>query len=346
MSGPKIVDIRVLQAQRERQLRLLRERIAYQHKQWERSHQRLQAAIEELANQDDGQIVKTIQAAVQQIEQRFQKWPDDTDLEELLQLSEAQLHFIEQETQELKEQLTRQLADSRQGQRSLQLAIADAASRLERAGLGAERDELLAQATAAALEAALDRLNAADVEVGDQALAAATTALVGSIQPQKIDAGPSIDAAGERVERLLVQLELLGEFSQIAGFSKRLENLAVMVDPSKRRLLIDSLALEIDAALKAEYVEQNRQASLVALEAELSIYPAAPPALLEQLHRLKGQSHAEITGVAAEVRNWCAADALSAGAQARRLHLRLRRGAAGAGHAAAAAAVRTAVWSH
>ena len=309
MSGPKIVDIRVLQAQRERQLRLLRERIAYQHKQWERSRQRLQAAIEELSDQDDSQIVKTIQAAVQQIEQRFQKWPDDTDLEELLQLSEAQLRFIEQETQELKEQLTRQLADSRQGQRSLQLAIADAASRLERAGLGAERDELLAQATAGALEAALDRLNAAAVEVGDRALAAATTALVGSIQPQKIDAGPSIDAAGERVERLLVQLELLGEFSQIAGFSKRLENLAVMVDPSKRRLLIDSLALEIDAALKAEYVEQNRQASLAALEAELSIYPAAPSVLIEQLHFLKGQSHAEITDVAAEVRNWCDAEA-------------------------------------
>ena len=180
MSGPKIVDIRVLQAQRERQLRLLRERIVCQRKQWERSRQRLQDAINELAGQADGQTVKTIQAAVQKIEQRFQSWPDDTDLEQLLQLSEAQLRFIEQETQELKEQLSRQLADSRQGQRSLQLAIADAASRLERAGLGAERDELLAQATAGALEAALDRLNAADVEVGDQALAAATTALVGS----------------------------------------------------------------------------------------------------------------------------------------------------------------------
>ena len=41
MSGPKIVDIRVLQAQRERELRLLRERIAYQRKQWEGSRQRL-----------------------------------------------------------------------------------------------------------------------------------------------------------------------------------------------------------------------------------------------------------------------------------------------------------------
>jgi DNA repair exonuclease SbcCD ATPase subunit len=217
MSGPKIVDIRVLQAQRERQLRLLRERIAYQRKQWERSRQRLQDAINELADQADGQTVKTMQAAVQQIEQRFQSWPDDTDLEQLLQLSEAQLRFIEQETQELKEQLTRQLADARHGQRSLQLAIADAASRLERAGLGTERDELLAQATAGALEAALDRLNAAAVEVGDGALAAATTELVGSIKTEKIEAGPSMDAAGERVGRLLVQLELLGESSQIAA---------------------------------------------------------------------------------------------------------------------------------
>lgn len=309
MSGPKIVDIRVLQAQRERQLRLLRERIAYQHKQWEQSRQRLQAAINELADQDDGQIVKTIQAAVQQIEQRFQSWPDDTDLEELLQLSEAQLRFIEQETQELKEQLTQKLADARQGQRSLQLAIADTASRLERAGLVAERDQLLAEATADALKAALDQLNAAAVEVGDGALAAATTALVGSIKPQKIDAGLSIDTAGERVERLLVQLELLGETSQIAGFDQRLENLAAMVDSSQRRLLLDSLALEIDAALKAEYVEQNRQASLAALETELAIYPAAPPALIEQLHLLLGQPHAEITDVAAEVRNWCDAEA-------------------------------------
>jgi hypothetical protein len=309
MSGPKIVDIRALQAQRERRLRLLRERIAYQRKQWERSRQRLQDAIEELADQDDGQTVKTIQASVQQIEQRFQGLPDDADLEELLQLIEAQLRFIEQETQELKEQLTRKLADARQGQRSLQLAIADAASRMERAGLVAERDELVAQATAGALEAALDRLNVAAVEVGDRALAAATTALVGSIQPQKIDAGLSIDAAGERVERLLVQLELLGETSQIAGFGQRLENLAAMVETSQRRLLLDSLALEIDAALKAEYVEQNRQASLAALEAELAIYPAAPPALFEQLHRLKGQSHAEITNIAAEVRNWCDAEA-------------------------------------
>lgn len=306
MSGPKIVDIRVLQAQRERQLRLLRERIAHQRKQWERSRQRLEDAINELADQADGQTVKTIQAAVQQIEQRFQSWPDDTDLEQLLQLSEAQLRFIEQETQELKEQLTRQLADARQGQRSLQLAIADAARRLERAGLGAERDELLAQATADALEAALDRLNAAAVEVGDGALAAATTELVGSIKTEKIDAGPSI--AGERVGRLLVQLELLGESSQIADFAERLENLTLLVDASQRRLLTDSLALEIDAALNADRAEQSRQASLAELEAELAIYPAAPPALIEQLHILKSQPKAVITEVAAAVRNWCDAE--------------------------------------
>ncbi|MCP9784285.1 hypothetical protein KBY83_13350 [Cyanobium sp. WKJ7-Wakatipu] len=309
MSGPKIVDIRVLQAQRERQLRLLRERIAYQHKQWELSRQRLQVAINELADQADGQTVKTIEAAVQQIEQRFQSWPDDTDLEQLLQLSEAQLRFIEQETQELKEQLTRQLADSRQGQRSLQLAIADAASRLERAGLGAERDELLAQATSVALEAALDRLTAAAVEERDGALAAATTELVGSIKPEKIDAGPIIDTAGERVGRLLVQLELLGESSQIAGFAQRLEDLVLVVDGSQRRLLTDSLALEIDAALSADRVEQIRQASLSELEAELAIYPAAPPALIEQLHNLKAQPKAVITEVGAAVRNWCDAEA-------------------------------------
>jgi hypothetical protein len=309
MSGPKIVDIRVLQAQRERQLRLLRERIAYQRKQWERSRQRLQGAINELADQADGQTVKTIQAAVQKIEQRFQSWPDDTDLEQLLQLSEAQLRFIEQETQELKEQLTRQLADARQGQRSLQLAIADAAIRLDRAGLGTERDELLAQATADALEAALDRLNAAAVEVGDGALATATTALVGSIKPQKIDAGQSIDAAGERVGRLLVQLELLGESSQIAAYAERLEDLALVVDGSHRRLLTDSLALEIDAALNADRAEQIRQASLCELEAELAIYQAAPPTLIEQLHSLKAQPQAVITEVAAAVRKWCDAEA-------------------------------------
>lgn len=309
MSGPKIVDIRVLQAQRERELRLLRERIAYQRKQWEGSRQRLQEAINELADQADGQTLKTIKATVQKIEQRFQSWPDDTDLEQLLRLSEAQLQFIEQETKELKDQLTRELGDARQGQRLLQLAIADTASRLERAGLGAERDALLAAATSDALGVALDQLNAAAVEVSDGALAAATTELVGSIKPQKIDALPTIDAAGERVERLLVQLELLGESSQIAGFAQRLENLALMVDASQRRLLTDSLALEIDAALNADRVEQSRQASLAELEAELSIYQAAPPALIEQLQRLQSQPQAVITEVAAQVRSWCDAEA-------------------------------------
>lgn len=309
MSGPKIVDIRVLQAQRERQLRLLRERIAYQRKQWERSSQRLQDAIKELADQADSQTVKAIKAAVQQIEQGFQNSPDDTDLEQLLLLSEAQLRFIEQETKEFKEQLTRQLGDARQGRRSLQLAIADAASRLECAGLGPERDELLAQATAAALEIALDQLNAAAVEENDGALVAATTALVGSIKTEKIDAVPSIDAASERVERLLVQLELLGQSSQIAGFSKRLEKLALMIDASQRRLLTDSLALEIDAAIKADRLEQSRLASLAAFEAELSIYPAAPPVLIEQLQRLQGQPQAVITEFAAVVRNWCDTEA-------------------------------------
>ncbi len=309
MSGPKIVDIRVLQAQRERQLRLLRERIAYQRKQWERSRQRLQDAINELADQADGQTVKTIQAAVEKIEQRFQSWPDDIDLEQLLRLSEAQLQFIEQETQELKEQLTRQLAEARQGQRSLQLAIADAASRLERAGLGTERDALLAAATADALGIALDQLNASAVEVSDGALAAATTEFVGSINPQKIDAMPSIDAAGERVERLMVQLELLGESSQIAVFAKRLENLALIIDASQRRLLTDSLALEIDAALNADRAEQSRQASIAALESELEIYQATPAVLIEQLHNLKGQPQAVITEVAAQVRSWCDAEA-------------------------------------
>ena len=309
MSSPKIVDIRVLQAQRERELRLLRERIAYQRKQWEGSRQRLQEAINELADQADGQTVKTIKAAVQKIEQRFQSWPDDTDLEQLLRLSEAHFQFIEQETKELKDQLTRELGDARQGRRSLQLAIADTASRLERAGLGAERDALLAAATAAALQIALDQLNAAAAEDSDGALVAATTALVGSIKTEKIDAMPTIDAAGERVERLLVQLELLGESSQIAGFAQRLENLALMVDASQRRLLTDSLALEIDAALNADRVEQNRQASLAELEAELLIYQAAPPALIEQLQRLQSQPQALITEVAAEVRNWCDTEA-------------------------------------
>ena len=201
------------------------------------------------------------------------------------------------------------MGDARQGQRSLQLAIADTASRLERAGLGAKRDALLAAATSDALGVALDQLNAAAVEVSDGALAAATTELVGSIKPQKIDALPTIDAAGERVERLLVQLELLGESSQIAGFAQRLENLALMVDASQRRLLTDSLALEIDAALNADRVEQSRQASLAELEAELSIYQAAPPALIEQLQRLQSQPQAVITEVAAQVRSWCDAEA-------------------------------------
>jgi len=309
MSGPKIVDIRVLEAQRERELRLLRERIAHQRKQWERNRQLLQVAIHELADQADGQALKSIKASVQQIDQRFQSWPEDTDLEQLLHLSEAQLHFIEQESQELKEQLTRELADARHGHRSLQLAIADAASRLERAGLAAERDDLLAQATADALGVALDRLNAAAVEASDGALAAATTALVGNVKTEKIDALPTIDAAGERVERLLVQLELLGESSQIAGFVERLEKLTFMVDASQRRLLTDSLALEINAALSADQAEQNRQTSLAALEAELAIYPAAPPALIEQLHRMQGLPQAEITEVAGAVRNWCDAEA-------------------------------------
>jgi small-conductance mechanosensitive channel len=101
MSGPKIVDIRVLQAIQERQRRLLEQRQKQLQAQWRNQRKLLERSLKDLQPLANSEVIVAMEQSMTAMEQsmtamdrRFEKIQETDSLEDLQRRGEQQLQFM------------------------------------------------------------------------------------------------------------------------------------------------------------------------------------------------------------------------------------------------------------
>lgn len=282
MSGPKIVDIRLIEAIRERQRRLMRKRVEQLQSQWGKQRQRLEASLKAIRSQSDAADVRGIEQAMVAIDHRFSQIGDDLSLDNLQKYGSERMAFMDSELSRLQQLVNDSVIEARQRARSMQAAVNDLSGRLQAAGLDQERQALLMNPSVEALEQAGQQLSRHVQEQGNQEILQALADLGISTEARQLqpEAG---DPERDRIEGLLMQLELLSTSSDAAEFRARLDALDAESDPRHRRLRLDSLSLQISQALQRGQETVAHFALLDELEAQIGVYDAVPEDLLQSI---------------------------------------------------------------
>ncbi|MCX5954307.1 MAG: hypothetical protein NTZ40_12635 [Cyanobacteria bacterium] len=309
MSGPKIVDIRVLQAIQERQRRLQEQRLKQLQNQWRSQRKRLEQSLKELQPLANSEVIGAMEKSMTAMDRRFEKIQEADSLEDLQRRGEQQLQFMASELDQLREQMNNAITEVRQRSRSMQAAANDLAARLQAAGLVEESRSLLQAPSAAGLELAAQQLGRKLRNESDQDFRQALADLAVEASPARLE-HKAVDPERERIEKLLVQLELLDDSNETTGLRSRLEALDGEQDQRQRRLLLDSLSLELSQTLQRRAREAQRLAILDELEAQLGVFNAAPTGLKTAISAFRDGQGASLSDLRHAVEAWCEQEAL------------------------------------
>jgi hypothetical protein len=310
MSGPKIVDIRLVQALQERQRRLARQRLQQLQIQWNAQRQRIQAAADAVNPMSDVVDIKAIEQSIAAMDQRLAKLGDEQSLDELVNRGAERLAFMDAELSRLQQQIKDGLLEARLRARSMQASVADLSARLQAAGLEQERQALVVAPSLNSLERAAKLLEFHDHEQGNHAFQQALVDLGVSATSRQLKS-EMVDPERERIEQLLVQLELLDDGQLTADLRARFDELDADNNLSYRRMRLDSLALDISQALQRSNDLVIRHKILDELEAQLRVYDEVPPGLIIAIttHREERQEGTSIDDLRVAVDQWCQQEA-------------------------------------
>lgn len=303
MSGPKIVDLRLVRAVEDRQWISLRSRLRNAMEEWRRCAAEHPGAVTAGAMQSLDNTLASLDAVHSSI-------APPRSIRDLLDRARGQLQFVREEATLLRQQATVQLASQQQKQRRLDAAIEDAAARLSNAGFEEERAHLLEARTETALEAALCRLAAREREGLSEALQQAADDLAGQSQIRSLrewqrDENPALD----RLDHLAAEWSVLTGAPPPAAIQSKLDSLRSIRDERTLRLQTDSLVLQMDEALAQARRERERQQLLDDLAADLSAFDTVPDALTVKLTALRTEHGFSVESFAEEVEAWTSAEA-------------------------------------
>ena len=306
MSGPKIVDIRVTAAIQERQRRLVRLRIKQLQKQWSEHRQRLETALAATRPLLDSDEIMAIDQSIAAMDHRFNQFRDDQSLEEIEQRGMERLAFVDAEILRLQQQINDSVIAARKRARSMQAARDDLAARLRSAGMEEERRLFLMEPSIEAMERASSLLIIREQDQANQAMqqALADLGVIASPRQMQQEGG---DPERERIEQLMVQLELLNDTAVTAALRSRLEKLDGDLDLNQRKLRINSLALDLSQALQLSKAMAQHQAILDELAAQLEVFEGVPAGLLQAIaaQREYEDGGASLTDLRQAVDRWC-----------------------------------------
>jgi hypothetical protein len=201
------------------------------------------------------------------------------------------------------------ITEVRQRSRSMRAAANDLAARLQAAGLVEESRLLLQAPSAAGLELAAQQLGRMLRSQSDRDFQQALADLAVEANPARLE-HKAVDPERERIEKLLVQLELLDDSNEATGLRSRLEALDGEQDQRQRRLLLDSLSLELSQTLKRSAREAERLVILDELEAQLRVFNAAPAGLKTAISAHRVGQGASLSDLRKAVEAWCEQEAL------------------------------------
>ena len=310
MSGPKITDIRHLEAIQERQRRLMQKRLQQLQEQWQQQRQRLKNALETVRPLLGADEVTAIDRSIAAMDQRFEQLDGNQSLGELQERGTGRLVFMDAELLRLQQLITDSLTQARQRARSMQAATNDLAERLRKAGMEDEGRLLLKSPSSEALERAAQLLSQREQDKANQALEKALAELgvrASSRQLQPEDREPE----RERVEQLLVKLELINNEPATEEMRARLDALDRDPDPRQRRLRLDSLAIQLSQALQRDQEIAERQTILDELEAQLGVYEEVPAGFLQAIaaQREGHEQGPSLSDLRQAVERWCEQEA-------------------------------------
>lgn len=309
MSGPKIVDIRVIQAMQERQRRLQEQRLKQLQNQWRSQRQRLEKRLKELLPLANSEVLNAMEQSIVAMDRRFEMCQEPDSLENLQRRGDEQLQFMASELEQLRDQMNSAITEVRHRSRSMRAAAIDLAARLQAAGYVEESRSLLQAPSAASLELASQQLGCKPQDQSDQDFRQALVDLAVEASPSKL-VHQAQDPERERIENLLVQLELLDDSIETTGLRSRLEALDGEQDHRQRRLLLDSLSLELSQTLQLRAVEAKRLASLNELEAQLGVFNAVPAGLKTAINVHRDTQGASLSDLRRAIESWCEKEAL------------------------------------
>jgi hypothetical protein len=309
MSGPKIYVYNVTPAMDARWRSEALQRLRKLEVQWKNQRQRMLSCLATYLQQADGVSISSIQESIAMIDQRFKEFQDPNAIHRLardIYKQKANFGFITEEIERLREQVSVIVAQAHQRERSMQAAIQELAAQLASAGLEEDRARLLQSPSDTALHQATEALKRARQNETDRAFPDAIAAL-GPIPSAQILPKPPSDPELARVDQQIVRLELLDDGPSTQALRDRLRALESITNLKNRRLLLDSLVLEISDAVKRKNENEQLHTILDELEARLDVFDAPPQSLIDAIDSFRQKSFLEsaVVELRQQVENWC-----------------------------------------
>ncbi|UPM50134.1 hypothetical protein MY494_12645 [Synechococcus sp. A10-1-5-1] len=292
----------------------MRERFKQMQNQWQQQRQRIEAALVEIRSLNEADVIRAIERSIFDMDRSFAQLNGDQSLQELEARGAARLAFMEAQLERINQQIKDSVLEARQRARSLQAAVNDLANRLQAAGMQHERKLLLAERSVGAIERAAQILISYEQDLqkeqSNQEMHEALMDLGISAISRHLNADFR-DPTQERIEQLLVQLELLDTGSVATNLHAAINALDGELDPHQRRVRLDSLALQISEALQQGKEAAERLATLNDLEAQLGVFDTVPARLLDAIadQRRSKKGVSTLKELRQEVESWCEEEA-------------------------------------
>lgn len=309
MSGPKIIVYNVTPQMEERLRQEVRHRLQQMQGQWQPQRLRLLGCLDQLEQRADGASVKAIQESIALLDRRFTELQDPVSVNQLMRdiyQNRANFDFLTEEIERLRDQVTTVAVQANLREQSMQFAVQDLAARLAASGLTEERDRLLLTPNEKTLQQSSDALNRAQSAERESAFLKALDEF-GPRPSTTSLSKPKPDPELERVEQQIVRLELLSQGQEAKELRARFVLLQANTNLRQRRLLLNSLVLEISDVVNRENEAEKLQTILDELEARLGVFAAAPKEFRDEISTLRNKpaSSAAAMQLKLRIETWC-----------------------------------------
>lgn len=307
MSGPKVVDVKVIRAGQDRAWRKLRYAI-------DRQMQRLLRKLEQHADASIRQQLDAIRQALIELDARHQSTDASTLIDNLLDPARAYHATVAELKDKLEQRRIDSLAESLAREHSLSVAIAAMLPRLQTAGLPSVVAALQADPTEAQLQNAIDRLAQSAKEQSDEAQQKLVDSIAGgpvtlSVSEWLAAQPPAQTAAQLRLEQLAARIAVLEELDDASPWLAHVTEIQKISDPQRQRLKTDSLLIQLAQEITRCEELARRTDVLDDLDAELAAFDSAADRLRREVAEYRESPLRDVSVLQQKVQTWCVAQA-------------------------------------
>jgi len=303
MSGPKVVDIRAVRANQQRQWKKIRHRI-------EQEHRYLLTIVKTDDNASTSRSVTLIEQSIVALDLEHQNSPLPGLLDNVLDQAAAHLEFALQLKGELHQARLDRIAAEHARLRSMRIAVEGTVRRLQAANLIETSELLLCDPSEINLQAALEVLAKVKEQESNNALQSVADQISGSTTMLTFDQwllsqGADEDPAIVRLERLAASVSSMDGLHNGSVWLNQIATAAQIADPSMRRLTTDSIAIRLSEERQRLLRQRERMQLLDELEAELAAYDDSADVLRKRIAQAGSSDTESIVALKNEVRQWC-----------------------------------------